>query len=74
MNDGDRVRWPAQHGVIGEGTIVGWVGVDGSPHAVIRTDSGKYLAKNLLHLQRVVPAPCRLDMAYGGAPNAIAAE
>jgi hypothetical protein len=42
MGDGERVKFPAADGVEGEGVVVGWVGIDGCAHAIVRLDNGKY--------------------------------
>lgn len=51
--DGDRVRFAAGRGEIAEGTVVGWVELDHSAHAVVRTDDGKYRSVLALHLRRI---------------------
>lgn len=51
---GDRVRFPAGDAV-GEGVVCGYLSVDGSAHAAVRLDDGRYRTVPLIRMQRVVP-------------------
>lgn len=49
----DRVEFPGGDAGRIEADLIGFAGVDGTVHAVLRLDSGTYRSIQLLHIARV---------------------
>lgn len=48
----DRVEFPGGDAGRIEADLIGFVGIDGTVHAVLRLDNGKYRSVSLLHIER----------------------